>query len=150
MVTRNVRQLGITLPFYQSHGVASKDFIKMIGEAGEGIRMPASALAVVDQLPAADPQKPVVLAFRKAYADAYKADASTFAGYAWDGLHMVVEAAKRAGGADKAKLRDELEKTKGFVGTTGVFTMTATDHMGLDQSSFHLVEIKGGDWKLLD
>ena len=150
VVTRNVRQLGITLPFYQSHGVASKDFIKMIGEAGEGIRMPASALAVVDQLPAADPQKPVVLAFRKAYADAYKADASTFAGYAWDGLHMVVEAAKRAGGADKAKLRDELEKTKGFVGTTGVFTMTATDHMGLDQSSFHLVEIKGGDWKLLD
>jgi len=150
VVTRNVRQLGITLPFYQSHGVASKDFIKMIGEAGEGIRMPASALAVVDQLPAADPQKPVVLAFRKAYADAYKADASTFAGYAWDGLHMVVEAAKRAGGADKAKLRDELEKTKGFVGTTGVFTMSATDHMGLDKSSFHLVEIKGGDWKLLD
>ncbi|MEI7608790.1 MAG: ABC transporter substrate-binding protein [Rhodospirillaceae bacterium] len=150
VVTRNVRQLGIALPFYQSHGVASKDFIKMVGEAGEGIRMPASALAVVDQLPATDPQKPVVLAFRKAYADAWKADASTFAGYAWDGLHMVVEAAKRAGGADKAKLRDELEKTKGFVGTTGVFTMSATDHMGLDQSSFHLVEIKGGDWKLLD
>ena len=147
VVTRNVRQLGITLPFYQSHGVASKDFIKMIGEAGEGIRMPASALAVVDQLPAADPQKPVVLAFRKAYADAYKADASTFAGYAWDGLHMVVEAAKRAGGADKAKLRDELEKTKGFVGTTGVFTMTATDHMGLGPDAFRIAVIRDGQWQ---
>ena len=149
-MTRNVQQLGLTMPFYQSHGVASKEFIKLVGAAGEGIRLPASALAVSEQLAANDPQRPVVLAFQKAYADTYKADASTFAGYAYDALHMVAEAAKRAGGTDKAKIRDELEKTKGFVGTTGIFTMTPANHMGLSMTSFHMVEIKNGDWKLLD
>ncbi|MEI6559452.1 MAG: ABC transporter substrate-binding protein [Rhodospirillaceae bacterium] len=150
VVTRNVRQLGLTVPFYQSHGVASKAFIALVGAAGEGIRLPASALAVAGQLPDGDPQKPVVLRFQQAYAEAYKTEASTFAGYAYDALHMVVEAAGRAGGVDKAKLRDELERTKNFVGTTGVFTMSPSDHMGLSLSSFHLVEIKNGDWVLLD
>ena len=150
VVTRNVRQLGIAVPFYQSHGVASKEFVKLIGEAGEGIRLPASALAVAEQLSPIDPQKRVVLAFQKAYTEADKVEASTFAGYAHDALYMVTEAAQRAGGADKVKLRDELEKTKGFVGTTGVFTMSPTDHMGLSPAPFHLVEIKNGDWKLLD
>jgi len=150
VVTRNVRQLGLTLPFYQSHGVASKDFVKLVGEAGEGIRLPAPSLAVADQLPAGDPQKPVVTAFEKAYAEAYKAEASTFAGYAYDGLHLVAEALARAGGTDKAKLRDEIERTKGFVGTTGIFTMSPTDHMGLSPASFHMVEIRKGDWALLD
>jgi branched-chain amino acid transport system substrate-binding protein len=150
VVTRNVRQLGVSLPFYQSHGVASKDFIKLVGEAGEGIRLPAPSLAVAEHLPAGDPQKPVVTAFAKAYSDAYKAEASTFAGYAYDGLHLVAEALARAGGTDKAKLRDEIEKTHGFIGTTGVFTMSPTDHMGLSPASFHMVEIRKGDWALLD
>ena len=150
VVTRNVRQLGMTLPFYQSHGVASKDFVKLVGEAGEGIRLPAPSLAVADQLPAGDPQKPVVTGFEKAYAEAYKAEASTFAGYAYDGLHLVAEALGRAGGTDKDMVRDEIEKTKAFIGTTGIFTMTPTDHMGLSPASFHMVEIRKGDWALLD
>ncbi len=150
VVTRNVRQLGITIPFYQSHGVASKEFIKLVGEAGEGIRLLGSALAVAEQLPAADPQRPVVLAFQRAYADAYQAEASTFAGYARDALYMVAEAAGRAGGADKAKVRDQLELTKGFIGTTGIFTMSPADHMGLSPASFHLIEIRNGNWKLMD
>ena len=62
---------------------------------------------------------------------------------------ILVEAAKRAGSFDKAKVRDEIEKTKGFVGTGGIVNMSPTDHLGLDLSSLRMIEVKNGDWKLL-
>ena len=74
---------------------------------------------------------------------------STFGGYAYDGLMLAVDAIKRAGGTDKAKVRDALEATKGFVGTSGTYNMSATDHMGLDLSAFRLLEVKGGDWTIV-
>jgi branched-chain amino acid transport system substrate-binding protein len=61
---------------------------------------------------------------------------------------LAVDAIKRAGGTDKAKVRDAIEATKGYVGTGGVVNMSATDHMGLDLSAFKMLEIKGGDWTL--
>lgn len=62
---------------------------------------------------------------------------------------ILVEAAKRAGSWDKAKVRDEIEKTKGFIGTGGVVNMSPTDHLGLDLTAFRMLEIKGGDWTLV-
>jgi branched-chain amino acid transport system substrate-binding protein len=56
---------------------------------------------------------------------------------------------QRAKSADTAKVRAEIEKTKGFIGTGGIVNMSATDHMGLDLSAFHILEIKGGDWTLI-
>jgi branched-chain amino acid transport system substrate-binding protein len=60
-----------------------------------------------------------------------------------------VAAVKAAGGTDKAKVRDAIEATKGYVGTGGVVNMSATDHMGLDLSAFRMLEIKGGNWTLV-
>ncbi len=150
IVTKNYQQLGIKLPLYHAHGVASEEFIKLAGPAAEGVRLPAAALLVADKLDAKDPQKPVVMGYRKAYSDRYKEDVSTFGGHAFDGLMMVVEAIKRAGGTDKAKVRDEIEKTKGFIGTGGKVNMSPTDHMGLDLSAFRLIEVKNGDWSLVN
>ncbi len=62
---------------------------------------------------------------------------------------ILVEAIKRAGSPDKAKVRDEIEKTKGFIGTGGVVNMSPTDHMGLDLTAFRMLEIKNGDWTLV-
>jgi branched-chain amino acid transport system substrate-binding protein len=146
IVTKNYQQLGITLPLYQSHGVASDDYIKLAGAAAEGVRLPSPALLVAETLPANDPVKPAVTAYRKDYMERYKADVSTFGGYAYDGLFLAIDAIKRAGGTDKEKVRDALEHTKGFVATTGIFNMTATDHMGLDLSAFRMLEVKKGDW----
>jgi branched-chain amino acid transport system substrate-binding protein len=149
IVTKNYKQLGITLPLYQSHGVASDEFLKLAGPAAEGVRLPSPAQLIPEKLPANDPQKPVVTAYEKAYKAAYKQDVSTFGGYAYDGLMLAVDAIKRANSTDKAKVRDALEATKGFVGTSGTFNMSATDHMGLDLSSFRMLEIKGGDWVIV-
>jgi len=149
IVTKNYKQLGLTVPLYQSHGVASKEFIKLAGDAAEGVRLPAAALLVADILPDGDPQKPVVVAYKRDYEAKYKSDVSTFGGHAYDGLMLVVDAIKHAGSADKAKVRDAIENTRGYVGTGGVVNMSATDHLGLDLSAFRMLEVRNGNWVLV-
>jgi len=149
IVTRNYKQLAITLPLYQSHGVASKQFIELAGPAAEGVRLPAAAILIADKLPANDPQKPVVVNYTKTYQDRTKQAVSTFGGHAYDGLMILVQAMERAKSTDAAKVRDEIEKTKGFIGTGGIVNMSPTDHMGLDLSAFHMLEITNGDWTLI-
>ncbi|TAK48211.1 MAG: ABC transporter substrate-binding protein [Xanthobacteraceae bacterium] len=150
IVTKNIVQLGIKLPHYESHGVGSKEYIALSGEASNGVRLPSAALLVANELPANDPQKKVVTEYIKSYTEANKADVSTFGGHAYDGLMIWVDAVKRAGSFDKAKVRDEIEKTKGYVGTGGIVNMSATDHMGLDLSAFRMLEIKKGNWSLAE
>ena len=150
IVTKNIAQLGLTLPHYESHGVASKEYIDLAGPAAEGARLPAAALLVADKLPDSDPQKPILLAYVKAYKDRYKIEVSTFGGHAYDALQILTAAMTRAGSTDKAKVRDEIEKTKGYVGTGGVVNMSEKDHLGLDTAAFRLLEIKKGDWTLAE
>ncbi len=149
IATKNYRQLGIALPLYQSHGVASKEFLALAGSAAEGVRLPAPALLVAEQLPESDPQKPVVLAYKQAYEAKFGTEASSFGGYAYDSLMLALGAVERAGGTDKAKVRDALEATRGYMGTSGLVNMSASDHMGLDSSAFRMIEARGGDWKPL-
>jgi branched-chain amino acid transport system substrate-binding protein len=150
IVTRNYAQLGMSAtPLYQSHGVASKSFIELAGPAADGVRLPAAALLVGDKLPDSDPQKKVVVDYKQAYEASAKQPVSTFGGHAYDGLFILVDAIKRANSVDSDKIRDAIEATKGFVGTGGIVTMSATDHLGLDLTAFRMLEIKAGDWTLV-
>ena len=110
------------------------------------MRLPASALLVAELLNDEDPQKPVVVAYKRDYEGRYKSDVSTFGGHAYDGLMLTVDALKRAGSADRAKLRDALEATHGYVGTGGVVNMSPTDHLGLDLTAFQMLEVRKGTW----
>ena len=150
IVTRNYAQLGMSgTQLYESHGVASKSFIELAGPAADGVRLPAAALLVGDKLPDDDPQKKVVVEYKQAYEASAKQPVSTFGGHAYDGLSILVDAIKRANSTDSDKVRDEIEKTKGFVGTGGIVTMSPADHLGLELSAFRMLEIKGGDWTLI-
>ena len=149
IVTKNVRQLGIELPLYQSHGVASKKFIELAGEAANGVRLPAAALLVPEKLSDDDPQKAALLAYKQKYEAAH-GDVSTFGGHAYDAFVIAVEAIKRAGTTDKAKVRDAIEQTQGLPGTAGIFNMSATDHMGLGLDAFKMLQICGADWVIVD
>jgi branched-chain amino acid transport system substrate-binding protein len=149
VVTRNFKQLAFSVPLYHNHGVGSKAFIDASGDAAEGVRLPAAALLVADKLPDNDPQKPIVVGYAKDYTAYAKEPVSTFGGHAYDGLNILIEAIKRAGVLDGEKIRDEIEKTKGFIGTGGVVNMSPADHMGLDLSAFRMLEVKNGGWTLL-
>ena len=148
IVTKNFRQLGIKSLLYQSHGVASKEFITLAGDAAEGVRLPAAALLVAETLPAKDPQRPVVVNYKREYESRYKSEVSTFGGHAYDGLMLAVEAMKRAKSTNKAMVRDAIEGTKGYMGTAGAVNMSPKDHMGLDNTAFRMLEVKGGNWTL--
>jgi branched-chain amino acid transport system substrate-binding protein len=151
IVTRNVRQLAIDLPFYQSHGVASDGFIQLAGpEAAEGVRLPGTALLVADLLAADDPQKPVVDAYKAMFESKTGTPVGTFGGYAHDAFLILVDAIGRAGSAEPGAIRDAIEATTGLAGTTGIYSFTATDHLGLDLSAFRMLEIRGGKWTLVE
>ncbi|MBI2771992.1 MAG: ABC transporter substrate-binding protein [Burkholderiales bacterium] len=149
VVTKNYAQLGMNLPLYQSHGVASNEFIKLAGKAAEGVRLPSPALLVANSLAASDPQRPLVTSYAATYWKQYKDEPSTFGGYALDALMLGVTAIKRAGSTNKEAVRTALEQTRGFMGTTGQFNMSASDHMGLTLAAFRMLEVKDGGWALL-
>lgn len=149
IVTKNARQLGLDLPIYQSHGVASKKFIELAGDAAEGVRLPAAALVVAEQLPDSDPQKEVLVEYKNKYEAAY-GPVSTFGGHAYDGLFIALNAIERAGSLDGEAIRAEIENTKGFIGTGGVFNMSPEDHLGLDLDAFKMLEIRDGDWTIVE
>lgn len=150
IVTKNIAQLDMKLPVYQSHGVASEEFIKLAGPAAEGVRLTAAAILVPDQLADTDPQKKVVKDYVAAYTAKTGQPISTFGGHARDAFFIWKAAVERAGSVDKAKVRDEIEKTSGFAGTGGVVDMSATDHLGLQTTAFRIIEIRDGKWKLVD
>lgn len=146
LVTRNIKQLGINLPVYHAHGVGSDEFIKIAGAAAEGVRALAPALMIADTLAVSDPQKQVVANYVKTYTERFKEGVSMFGGQAYDNFFIVIEAIKRAGSVDKAKVREQIEATRKFIGTGGEVNMSATDHMGMDMWSLRMLEVKNGVW----
>lgn len=147
IIARNYQQLAIKQPLYTTHGQASQEFIRIAGDAAEGIRLPTPALLIAKALPDGDKQKAVSVSYQNAFESEYKTDVSSFGGYAHDAILMLVDAIKRAGGTNKEKVRAEIEKSNGFVGVSGVYTMSASDHMGLDVSAFRVVEVQRGVFK---
>ena len=146
LATKNIKQLGITLPVYHAHGVGSDEFIRIAGPAAEGVRALAPALMVAERLSDTDPQKAVTMAYVNAYKERYKEGVSMFGGQAYDNFFIVVDAIKRAGSIDKTKVRDQIEATRKFIGTGGEVNMSAIDHMGLDVWSLRMIEVKSGEW----
>jgi len=154
VIAKNRKQLGITIPLYNSHGVASPKFIELSGDSAEGTFLPAGKLIVVDQLAANDPQRSVLAKYKADYEGKFGAGTvNTFGGHAWDAFQlavMAIERADKAGKADRDGIRDELEKITNFVGTGGIFNFSPQDHNGLTKDGFVMVEIKNGTWSLAE
>jgi len=148
LVAKNMKQLGMTIPLVQSHGAASKKFIELAGDAGEGIIMPAGKLVIYKQLPDSDPQKAVCKEYAEKYQAKFKTPESSFGGYAYDAMRMLALAMEKAGN-DRAKIRDVLENTKNFVGVSGIFNMSPQDHNGLTPDAFVMVKIHNGEFQLI-
>lgn len=148
LVARNMKQLGMRMQLLMSHGIANKTFISLAGDAANGVIFPAGKLIVVDDIPNSDPQKKTLLAYRAAFKKKFKREPDTFGGHAYDAIQLVVKALGKVG-PDKAKIRSSIENTKNYVGISGVFNFTPTEHNGLNKSAFALVTIQNGKWKLV-
>jgi branched-chain amino acid transport system substrate-binding protein len=148
IVAKNMKQIGMNVPLFQSHGFGNRQYVEQAGVAAEGILFPAGRLLVIDDLPDAHPQKKVLAAYKKDYETLYREDVSTFGGHAYDALMVVVEGIKKAGSPDRDKVRDAIENLKGFVGTAGVFNYSPQDHTGLDLDAFEMLTVKNGKFAI--
>ena len=148
IVAKNMKQLGMDIPLFQSHGFGNPKYAEQAGVAAEGILFPAGRLLVVDELPDSHPQKKLLATYKKDYEAAYKEDVSTFGGHAYDAVLIVTEALKKAGTTDRDKVRDAIENLHGLVGTAGIYNFSATDHTGLDLNAFEMLTVKNGKFTI--
>ncbi len=147
IVAKNRVQIGMEIPLFQCHGLPDPVYVQLAGKASEGNIMPSTKLMVWETLPESDRQKKVIADFVRLYRDVYKFEKefpiNTHSGYAWDAIMIIANAMKKAGTEPKA-LRQAIEETKGYVGISGIYSLTPEDHNGLDIDSLVMVQVKGG------
>lgn len=148
IVAKNMKQLGMNMPLFQSHGFGNRKYVEQAGVAAEGILFPCGRLLVVEELPDSHPQKKLLATYKKDYEAAYQEDVSTFGGHAYDAILIVTEALKKAGTTDRDKVRDAIENLHGLVGTAGIYNFSATDHTGLDLNAFEMLTVKDGKFTI--
>ncbi len=149
LAAKNMKQLGMTIPYVGSHGIANRTFIELAGDAAEGVVFPGGRLLVPSSI--TDPkQKEVTEAFIHDYEYTYSAQPNPFAGYAFEAITILADAITRAGSTDAAAIQLALNSTTGFPGPDGIYNYSATDHDGLVASDMIMVKIEGGTWILAE
>ena len=148
LVARNMKQVRLDVPLFQSHGFGNIKYVQAGGEAVNGTVFPCGRLLVAEILPADHPQKKVLMAYKTDYEARYKEDASTFGGHAYDAILILTEAIKKAGVADSEKVRAAIEGSQGIVGTAGVFSFSSQDHNGLKIDAFEMLTVKDGKFAI--
>lgn len=152
---KTLKDRGYAGKMYQTHGVANADFLRVGGKDVEGTFLPAGPVLVADQLPTSNPVRKSALTYIAAYEEVHgKGSISTFGAHAWDaGLLMAaavpvaLKTAQPGTPQFRAALRDALEKINELPGAHGIFTMSPTDHLGLDQRARVMVKIENGTWR---
>ena len=151
---KTLKERGYKGKYYQTHGVANADFLRVGGKDVEGTLLPAGPVLVASQLPDSHPVKKSAVAYVTSYEAKYgKGTAATFGAHVWDSAQVlaaaVPEALKKAQPGTEAfrvALRDAMENTKNVAGAHGVFSMTPTDHLGIEHGVV-MVKIENGTWK---
>ena len=144
LVAKNMKQIGLEVPLFQSHGFGNIKYVQAGGEAANGTIFPCGRLLVADVLPDNHPQKKLLMKYKSDYETRYKEDASTFGGHAYDALLILFEAVKKAGSTDTEAVRSAIEGLKGVVGTGGVFNFSQQDHNGLTKDAFEMLTVVDG------
>ena len=95
IVAKNMKQIGLDVPLFQSHGFGNPKYVEQAGVAAEGTLFPAGRLLVVGELPDDHPQKALLAAYKKDYETKYEENVSTFGGHAYDALTVWWRASRR-------------------------------------------------------
>jgi len=140
---------------YQTHGAANNDVLRVCGKDCNDMYLPAGPLLVADQLPDDSPVKKTALDYKSKYEAKYgPGTINTFGGHMWDAgliIQAAVPAALKTGAKPgtpefRKALRDSIEQVKDLAASQGVFTMSPTDHAGLDERARVMVKVVDGKW----
>src|SRR5690349_24633662 len=151
-----LREEGFKGTIYQTHAVATDDFIKFGKDKVEGTVLAAGPMLVIDEIPASNPTKKVAQAYIAAYEKQFGTRPATFGANTWDAglllaraIPAALKVAKPGTEAFRAALRDALEGEREVVGCQGVFNMSTTNHNGMDERARVLVTVRDGRFRLL-
>jgi len=141
---------------YQTHAVATDDFIRLGREKVEGTILAAGSMLVIDDVADSDPIKKVALVYIGAYEKQYGQKPATFGANTWDSglllqraVPVALKTAKPGTEAFRVALRDALEQERDVVGCQGVFNMSPTNHNGMDERARVLITVRDGKFRLL-
>ncbi|MBR0933172.1 ABC transporter substrate-binding protein [Bradyrhizobium jicamae] len=151
-----LRERGYAGKIFQTHGVASEEFIKLGGANVEGAIFTGEAFTIADDLPANDPFRQARDEFVAAYEKVNGSRPNIFGAHLWDAIALfkravpdALKVAKPGTGEFRAALRDELERGKDVYLNNGLSTMSATDHNGYDERSAFLIKVEKGKFRLV-
>ncbi len=141
---------------YQTHAVATDDFIKLGKEKVEGTVLAAGSMLVIDDIADTDPIKKVALTYIGAYEKQFGQKPATFGANTYDSglilqraIPAALKVARPGSEAFRSALRDAIEQSHDVVGCQGVFNMSPTNHNGMDERARVLVTVKDGRFRLL-
>ena len=150
IVIKNARQIGLKIPIFQSHGFGNIKYVQAAGAAAEGVMFPAGRLLVADVLPKNNPQREILLNYKKNYQNfCMGEECSTFGGHGYDAYTILIKAIENAKSTDTEAVRTAIENLKGFVVTGGIFNFSPTDHNGLNVDAFEMLTVKKGKFAIL-
>ncbi|HEY3177968.1 MAG TPA: ABC transporter substrate-binding protein [Casimicrobiaceae bacterium] len=151
-----LRDQGWKGPIYQTHAVATDDFIKLGRDKVEGTILAAGPMLVIDEIPDSNPTKKVAQSYIATYQKQFGGVPATFGANTWDAgilleraIPLALKVAKPGTEAFRTALRDALEQQREVVGCQGVFNMATTNHNGMDDRARVLVMVKDGKFRLL-
>ena len=151
-----LREQGFKGTIYQTHAVATEDFIRLGKDKVEGTVLAAGPMLVIDEISDSNPTKKVARAYIGAYEQRFGTKPATFGANTWDAgllleraIPLALKVAKPGTGAFRSALRDALEQETDVVGCQGVFDMSASNHNGMDERARVLVTVKDGRFRLL-
>lgn len=141
---------------YQTHAVATDDFIRLGKEKVEGTVLAAGSMLVIDDVPAGDPIKKVAGGYMSAYEKQFGTRPATFGANTYDAglllqqaIPMALKAGQPSTEAFRVALREALEQLRDVTGCQGVFNMSPANHNGMDERARVLVVVRDGKFRLL-
>jgi branched-chain amino acid transport system substrate-binding protein len=133
------RQLGLNLPIFGGDGWDAPPLLEIGGAAMEGTYLCAHY--------SPDNPSPEVQNFNTRYRARWGAVPDAWAALGYDSALVLVDAIRRAGGTEPARLRDALAATKDFPAVTGHITIDA--HRNASKSAV-ILTIKDGKYRFVE
>lgn len=117
LICKQARDLGLTLPLLGVDGWESPDLLAIAGAAAEGCYLSTHF--------SPESKAPVVVAFNERYQKRWGISANALSVLGYDATMLAIDAIRRAGSTDGAKIRDALAATQNYPAVTGAITFDA-------------------------
>lgn len=138
-MVKQMQELGIKAKFIGGDGIQTPNFIQLAGNSADGV------MASIPGLP--KEQMPGGTQFMAKFKQKFNADVQLFAPMGYDAVMVLVDAMKRAGSTESAKILPEVAKTQ----YQGVIGPIAFDDKGdLQNGPLTIYAVKAGKWEPLE